>query len=72
MALAEKYPRDAWDWALSIADPNTRTDSATQAVRIVAARDPATARQWIETGPFTPETRAALQATLAKPGASGK
>jgi RNA polymerase sigma factor (sigma-70 family) len=72
MALAEKYPREAWDWALSIGDPNTRTDSATHAVRTMAARDPATARQWIETGPFTPEIRQALQAGLAKPGASSK
>jgi hypothetical protein len=72
MAIGEKYPREAWEWALSIGDAETRTLAATHAVRMMAARDTATAQQWIETGPFSSDTRAALQSSLAKPTAKSK
>jgi RNA polymerase sigma factor (sigma-70 family) len=63
-AIAETFPRQAWDWGLSIGDTGERTRALTQAAKMMAARDPATARQWIETGPFTPEIRAELQSAL--------
>jgi hypothetical protein len=64
---AGQYPKQAWDWALSIGDEATRERAATQVVQTMAARDAATARQWIDSGPFTDETRQKLQASLSKP-----
>ena len=64
LAIAEKFPREAWDWAVSIGDADTRASAAAHAAQMMAARDPATARQLIETGPFTPEDKATLQSTL--------
>jgi RNA polymerase sigma factor (sigma-70 family) len=65
-AIAGQFPQDAWEWALSIGDLAGRTRAATQAVNTMISRDAATARQWIETGPFPPEIKAQLQASLAK------
>jgi hypothetical protein len=67
-AVASQYPREAWDWALSISDSMQRSSAAAQAVKAIAARDPATARQWIESGPFTAATRAELEAALNRTG----
>lgn len=64
LAIAEKFPREAWDWAVSIGDASTRASAATHAAQMMAAHDPATARQWIENGPFTPEDKATLQSAL--------
>ena len=64
--IAGQFPQDAWEWALSIGDLAGRTRAATQAVNTMISRDAATARQWIETGPFPPEIKAQLQASLAK------
>jgi hypothetical protein len=64
VAIAEQFPREAWDWALSIEDTGERTRAATQAAKTMAARDPATARQWIETGPFAPEVKAEIQSAI--------
>jgi hypothetical protein len=64
MAMAEKYPREAWDWALSISDTTQRMQAATQAANTIARRNAATARQWIEAGPFTPEMKSQLLANL--------
>ena len=64
-AIAEKFPREAWEWAVSIEDVGTRASAASHAAQMMAARDPATARQWIESGPFTPEAKAALQSAIS-------
>jgi hypothetical protein len=66
MAMAEKYPREAWDWALSISDTTQRMQAATQAANTIARRNAATARQWIEAAPFTPDMKATLLANLQK------
>jgi hypothetical protein len=66
LAIAEKFPHEAWEWALSIDDTGERMRALTYAVRRMAARDSATARQWIETGPFTPEIRMELQSALER------
>jgi len=67
LAMAERYPHEAWDWALSIDDATERARAATHAAKTMAARDPALARQWIDTAPFTPEAKADLQAALEQP-----
>lgn len=64
LAIADKFPREAWDWAVSIGDAGTRASAANHAAQVMAAHDPATARQWIESGPFTAEDKAALQSAL--------
>ncbi|MCI0538927.1 MAG: sigma-70 family RNA polymerase sigma factor [Verrucomicrobiales bacterium] len=69
-AIAEQFPREAWDWALSIGDSSGRNLAASHAAKIMAVRDPATARQWIEAGPFTPEIKATLQSALESPAQS--
>ena len=65
-AVADKYPREAWDWALSIQDELQRSRAAAHAAQMMAARDPATARQWVEAGPFSPEVKVQLQADLER------
>ena len=67
LAVADQFPRESWDWALSISDAAQRKTAAARAAKAVAARDPSTARQLIETGPFTAEGKAELLASLAKP-----
>jgi hypothetical protein len=68
MAISETYPREAWDWALGIKDnAGERNLAATHAVIGMAARDPETARRWIETGPLPEETKEKLQATIQNP-----
>ena len=64
VAVAQAYPREAWDWAISISDSPGRIRAATETIKVMAARDPVSARQWIETGPFTPANKAQLQATV--------
>jgi hypothetical protein len=64
LAIAEEYPSEAWDWAMSIGDPEAREQAATHAAKLMAARDADTARQWIANGPFTVETKAALQSAI--------
>lgn len=66
MAAAQQFPRQAWDWAVSISDETERDAAAAKAANAIAARDPATARQLIDVGPFTPEMKAQLQASLVK------
>ena len=61
-AVAEKHPHEAWQWALSIQNELDRNRAAMHAARMMATRDPATARQWVETGPFPPELKASFQA----------
>ena len=63
-ATAEQFPRDAWDWALSIADPTQQTKAATQAAKIMAARDASLARQCIENSPLPAQTKLALLAAI--------
>jgi hypothetical protein len=65
-AVAERFPHEAWEWALSIGDTGERARALTYAAKTMAARDPATARQWIETGPFTPEAKTELQSALER------
>ena len=70
--VADKYPRDAWDWALSIDDPQSRAAAATHVAKLVAARDPSTALQWVDSGPLTPETKAAIHASIEKTSNASK
>ena len=63
-AVAEQYPRDAWDWALSIQDEGSRTASASHVARLLAARDPQTARQLLDSGPLSPEVKSAIQSAI--------
>jgi len=63
-AVADKYPRDAWDWALSIGDEQSRATATTQVAKLAAARDPATALQWVETAALPPETKSAIHSTI--------
>jgi hypothetical protein len=65
--LSGTSPREAWDWALTIGDSSQRTKAATQAAQMMAARDPLAARQLIDSGPFSPQTKLELQAALKKP-----
>jgi len=51
---------------VSISDETTRDAAAAKAANAIAARDPATARQLIESGPFTAEMKAQLEASLVK------
>ncbi len=64
LAVAEEFPREAWEWALSIGDASRRTHAATHAAKMMAARDSAAARAWVENAPFTPEAKAAIQSAL--------
>lgn len=70
-ALSETDPRDAWNLALGIADPAQRDAAAAHVSKMMAIRDLATARQWIEAGPFTPERKAQLQASLNNSASTG-
>ncbi len=63
-AMAEEFPREAWEWAMNISDADTRTRAAAHVAKMMAARDSVTARSWIESGPFTQETKSALQSAL--------
>ncbi len=67
-AVAQTFPREAWDWAISISDSAGRLRAATDVIKIMAVRDPATARQCIETGPFSVEAKAELQSAVEKAG----
>jgi RNA polymerase sigma factor (sigma-70 family) len=67
LAVANLYPREAWDWALSIGDSAGRERAASQAVTMMAKRDATTARQWIDSGPFTEPTKIKLLAAIQKP-----
>jgi hypothetical protein len=67
--LIDAQPREAWHWASSISDSAERERAAAQVVNFDAERDPSTAAQWIESGPFTVEKKADLQRTLGLKGA---
>lgn len=66
LALAEKYPRETLEWVMTISDPMQRTHVAAQAARLMAIRDPAAARQWVEAAPFTAEMKAQLQSSFER------
>lgn len=59
--LGPRQVADAWQWAVSIGDASVRTSAAGQLIAKVSGHDPALARQWIRTGPFTPEARQTLE-----------
>jgi RNA polymerase sigma factor (sigma-70 family) len=63
-AMAEEFPREAWEWAVNIDDTEIRILAASHAAKMMSARDFATARSWIENGPFTLEAKATIQAAL--------
>jgi hypothetical protein len=69
-AMSETNPRDAWDLAVTIGDPAQRTEAATHVAKIMAVRDLSTARQWVDSGPFSPDQKAQLQASLSSGTAS--
>ncbi len=64
--IADRYPQEAWEWALSISNPAQSAQAAFHSVQQMATRDPATARHWIQTGPFEPQVRAALEAMVTE------
>jgi RNA polymerase sigma factor (sigma-70 family) len=66
MAVAQQYPQQAWDWAMSIGDAAGRERAATRAAQMMAARDPATALQLIQSSPFPDVTKALMQSSLTK------
>ena len=68
LTIAEASPQEAWGLALSIGDPDERVKAATQAAKMMAARDPSTARQLIDNGPFSPQTKTQLEAAISQPG----
>ena len=72
LAMAEEFPREAWEWATSIGDADGRTVAATHAAKMMAARDLATARALIENGPFTPAAKAAVQSALETRSPNGR
>jgi hypothetical protein len=63
-SIAEEFPREAWEWAMSISDAEGRTRAATHAAKMMAARNSVTALAWIENGPFTQEVKTAIQSAL--------
>jgi hypothetical protein len=67
LALASQSPQQAWQWALTIQEDARRNEAAARAANAIAARDPAIARQWIDAGPFTAQTKADLVNGLGKP-----
>jgi RNA polymerase sigma factor (sigma-70 family) len=66
-AAGKMYPAEAWDWALSIQDNAERNRAAAHALKMMAARDSATAHRMIDDSPFAPEVKAQLRTTLPKP-----
>ena len=60
LAIAEEFPREAWEWAMSIGDAEGRTLAAARAARMLAARDLAMTRALIETAPLTAEARTTI------------
>jgi hypothetical protein len=70
--MADKYPREAWEWALTIRDPGQNATALTQVVSSLARRDSNTARQWIDSGPFSPDLKAKLQSAVENRGQSGR
>lgn len=66
--LLDQYPQQAWEWALTIRDPQSRTTVATHVATQMAARDPGTARHWIESSPLPPEAKAAFNSNLNRAG----
>lgn len=67
LAIAEEFPREAWEWAMSIGDAEGRTLAAARAARMLAARDLAMTRALIETAPLTAEARTTIQSALEPP-----
>jgi hypothetical protein len=66
-AMSETSPREAWGWALTIGDSAERTKAATQAAKMMAARDLFAAQQLIDGSPFSPQTKLELQTALKEP-----
>jgi hypothetical protein len=55
---------------MTIGESSERQRVATQAAQTIAARNPAAARQWVETAPFSPEIKAQLQSSIERPSAT--
>jgi RNA polymerase sigma factor (sigma-70 family) len=72
LAMAEEFPREAWEWATSIGDAERRTVAAAHAAKMMAVRDSVTARALIDNGPFTPAAKAAVQSALETRSQSGR
>jgi RNA polymerase sigma factor (sigma-70 family) len=70
LEVADERPTEAWNWALSIADPAKQKAAAAHAAKAMWLRDPATAEHWIDRGPFAPEIRAELRLMLDPAGAA--
>ena len=65
---AERYPAEAWEWALSIQDETERASATTHAAKQMASRDLATVQQWIDNSPFDTDTRNQLRSALEADG----
>jgi RNA polymerase sigma factor (sigma-70 family) len=66
--VAEQYPRDAWDWALTIQDPASQTAAATHVAKLLAARDPEAAAQLLQAAPLPPETKSSIERAIERSG----
>ena len=64
--VAEQYPRDAWDWALSIQDGTSQMRAITHVATLLAGRDPQAARELLDTAPLAPEAKAAIESTIER------
>ena len=66
LAVVEKEPREAMTWITTIGDDAERGRMVGQASRLLAARDPVQARQWIETAPVSAELKALFLSNLER------
>ncbi|HEX7860913.1 MAG TPA: sigma-70 family RNA polymerase sigma factor [Verrucomicrobiae bacterium] len=67
-ALTEWNPQEAWRLALTINDPQQQKLALTGVITSRAMlRDPATARQWLESAPLDAQTKANLEARINSP-----
>jgi hypothetical protein len=64
VAIAGEFPREAWEWAMSIGDAERRTVAGTHAAKTLAARDPVTALALVENSSLTREAKTAIQSAL--------
>jgi len=67
-AIAEQFPREAWEWALNIGDAGERNRAATHAAKDDGGARPRHRTAMDRDGPFTPEVKAELQSALDERG----
>lgn len=62
--ITEDRPQEAWQWAARINDSAERDLAAAYVVKRVAERNPGLGAEWLQSGPFTEQTRDKLRASL--------